>query len=160
MQIDNPAILFCDDVREEGGGKVSLMGLFGPDVAIPEIPAVLPRLCVIFMADVIGDEPFTLSGTMTSPEGVLLPAPMKTVFTRPEPQGSGPGREVWNLRVVAVLNNVKVERPSSINVTFALNEVEVQRSLRIVIGDADYRPPQKIAAGPLAATGTTQKEVE
>ena len=38
--------LFCDDIRQEVGNKLSLMGCYGPDLVVDALPAVLPRLCV------------------------------------------------------------------------------------------------------------------
>src|SRR5437867_1978542 len=36
--------LLCDDVRQELGNKLSLMGVYGDSIIVPEVPAVLPRL--------------------------------------------------------------------------------------------------------------------
>lgn len=37
-------VLFCDDIRNELGGKISLMGLYTKDLVVPEIPYILPTL--------------------------------------------------------------------------------------------------------------------
>lgn len=39
--------LFCDDIRQEVGGKLSYMGIYGPEMLLfgPK-PAVLPKLCI------------------------------------------------------------------------------------------------------------------
>ena len=45
-----PAFLttvFCDDVRNEIGNKLSFMGIYGPNILLNEFPAVLPRFCVV-----------------------------------------------------------------------------------------------------------------
>jgi hypothetical protein len=39
--------IFCDDVRREEGGKLSLMGIYTGALAVPSFPSVLPRLCFI-----------------------------------------------------------------------------------------------------------------
>jgi hypothetical protein len=39
------SIQFCDDIRQELGGKFSLMGCYGPIINIKPIPSVLPKLC-------------------------------------------------------------------------------------------------------------------
>src|SRR5437016_3218200 len=36
----------CDDVREERGNKLSLMGLYDEAILFPRLPARLPKLCV------------------------------------------------------------------------------------------------------------------
>lgn len=38
--------LFCDDIRQEVGNKVSLMGCYQGELIVPAAPIVLPRLCV------------------------------------------------------------------------------------------------------------------
>ena len=43
-------IILCDDVRQEVGNKISLMGIYGKDIIIPDIPYILPRLCIFLRA--------------------------------------------------------------------------------------------------------------
>jgi hypothetical protein len=38
--------IFCEDIRQEMGGKVSLMGCFQGDLLVPFLPVALPKLCV------------------------------------------------------------------------------------------------------------------
>ncbi len=37
--------LLCDDIRQEMGGKTSLMGLYDHHIVVPEVPFVLPKVC-------------------------------------------------------------------------------------------------------------------
>jgi hypothetical protein len=37
--------LLCDDIRQEMGGKTSLMGLYDHHIVVPQIPFVLPKVC-------------------------------------------------------------------------------------------------------------------
>ncbi len=39
-------VTYCDDIRHELRGKVSLIGCYGPDLIADRLPAVLPRLCL------------------------------------------------------------------------------------------------------------------
>lgn len=39
---------FCDDVRQELGNKLSLMGVYGPDLIVQSFPTTLPKLCCLF----------------------------------------------------------------------------------------------------------------
>ena len=41
---------FCDDVRHEIGNKYSLMGCYGSELILSDIPAILPKLCVLVRA--------------------------------------------------------------------------------------------------------------
>lgn len=38
---------FCDDVRQETSGKLSLIGVYGDALLVSEFPAQLPKLCVL-----------------------------------------------------------------------------------------------------------------
>jgi hypothetical protein len=51
MSRSNMVALFCDDVRNEVGNKLSLMGVYGQDLLLPELPATLPKLCAVMMLD-------------------------------------------------------------------------------------------------------------
>lgn len=37
---------YCDDIRLEVGNKISLIGIYGADLLVPEMPAVIPKLCI------------------------------------------------------------------------------------------------------------------
>lgn len=38
--------ILCDDIREEKGNKLSLMGMYGGDVIVNDFPSILPKLCL------------------------------------------------------------------------------------------------------------------
>lgn len=37
---------YCDDIRLEVGNKISLIGIYGSDLVVPETPTVVPKLCI------------------------------------------------------------------------------------------------------------------
>jgi len=37
--------LLCDDIRQEEGGKTSLMGIYDHHIVVPQVPYVLPKVC-------------------------------------------------------------------------------------------------------------------
>jgi hypothetical protein len=37
--------MLCDDVRQEVGGKTSIMGLYDHHIVVPQIPCILPKIC-------------------------------------------------------------------------------------------------------------------
>ena len=39
-------VLYCDDIREEIGNKLSLMGVYANDLIAPQFPATMSKLCV------------------------------------------------------------------------------------------------------------------
>lgn len=38
--------IYCDDIRNEVGGKLSFMGVYSADMYLPGFPVTLPKLCV------------------------------------------------------------------------------------------------------------------
>lgn len=40
-------VVFCDDVRQEVGNKQSLIGIYGADLFVNEMPIALPRLSIV-----------------------------------------------------------------------------------------------------------------
>lgn len=40
--------IFCDDLRQEAGNKLSYMGVYGPNLIVPAYPTTVPRLCCVF----------------------------------------------------------------------------------------------------------------
>lgn len=50
--------IFCDDVRPELGNKLSYMGCYTGALIVPQVPIVLPRLCVMMHASTPASEPF------------------------------------------------------------------------------------------------------
>jgi len=44
----NCTSIFCDDIRHEVNGKISLMGIYGNDMYVPVFPITLPKICAYF----------------------------------------------------------------------------------------------------------------
>jgi hypothetical protein len=40
-------VIYCDDIRQEIGNKMSLMGCYQDDILVPSSPIFLPKLCVL-----------------------------------------------------------------------------------------------------------------
>ena len=70
----------CDDLRNEVGGKMSLMGVYGRDIIIAKIPAVLPTFHFVIMLEdiqIIFTEMYInlYMPTETNPTSFNYPAP-------------------------------------------------------------------------------------
>lgn len=48
----NFSVLFCDDIRHEVGGKISLMGIYGTHLLLPALPSNLSKLSVHFSIEI------------------------------------------------------------------------------------------------------------
>lgn len=63
---------FCDDIRQEIGNKVSLMGCYGHSMVLGLLPTVLPRFCAHIKVYTPINRPFTkLSVRLMREEEVL-----------------------------------------------------------------------------------------
>ena len=60
--------LLCDDIRQEMGGKTSLMGLYDHHIVVPEVPFVLPKVCFYSRFSRM-DGQFKFSFSLVAPNG-------------------------------------------------------------------------------------------
>jgi len=60
--------LLCDDIRQEMGGKTSLMGLYDHHIVVPQVPFVLPKVCFYTRFSRM-DGTFKFSFSIVSPGG-------------------------------------------------------------------------------------------
>lgn len=44
----NCTTIFCDDLRHELNGKLSLMGIYSVDMYVPDFPVTIPKICSFF----------------------------------------------------------------------------------------------------------------
>lgn len=52
------SVIYCDDVRLEVGGKLSLIGVYQNKLIAQQLPIVLPKLCVFVKVTTPVDQPF------------------------------------------------------------------------------------------------------
>lgn len=77
----NIKTILCDDVRQEIGGKISLMGIYSKDIIVNKVPASLPFMNLVVMLEDI-KEPFekffvSVITPKSDPINVNYPAPSK-----------------------------------------------------------------------------------
>ena len=60
--------LLCDDIRQEMGGKTSLMGIYDHHIVVPQVPFVLPKVCFYTRFGRM-DGQFKFSFSIVSPNG-------------------------------------------------------------------------------------------
>lgn len=49
---------YCDDVRQEIGNKISLIGVYTSSLIVPKLPFTLPKLCIVLNVRTSASEPF------------------------------------------------------------------------------------------------------
>lgn len=65
-------VLFCEDIRQEVGGRVSLMGVLGSKLLVQGFPLGFPKLCLfIEWGEITGKVNVTLN--IVPPAGVEIP---------------------------------------------------------------------------------------
>lgn len=78
--------IFCDDVRQELGNKLSLMGIYGGDLYVASMPATLPKLCLIIKVVTPADDPFSkLTVRVLQDDRTLLEQPIDVSHVSPAP---------------------------------------------------------------------------
>lgn len=71
--------ILCDDVRQEVGGKMSLMGIYSKDIVVNKVPTILPFINLVVMFEDL-KEPFeklfvTIVLPKSDPIKVSYPSP-------------------------------------------------------------------------------------
>lgn len=51
--------IYCDDIRQEVGGKITLVGIYAGQCLVPSIPCALPKLCAILNFSATRADPIT-----------------------------------------------------------------------------------------------------
>jgi hypothetical protein len=51
MAITHKYTLMCDDIRQENNGKFIIIGLYTPNIVVPQVPFVLPTLAFFQMVE-------------------------------------------------------------------------------------------------------------
>ncbi|MDO3524525.1 hypothetical protein [Ralstonia pseudosolanacearum] len=63
---------FCDDIRYEVGNKVSAMGMYSGELLVQDIPATLPKFCVLAFCSTAREKPFKSLGIRLEMGGVVI----------------------------------------------------------------------------------------
>lgn len=51
-------VIYCDDIRNEVGNKLSYMGIYTGELTIPNAPLLLPKLCIAVKVVTDVNDPF------------------------------------------------------------------------------------------------------
>ncbi len=128
--------LFCDDVREEAGGKISLMGIYGEEMIIAApFPCQVPKFCInIHMISPVEDPPQSLNISVTYPPGTTI---FQSGVSEGLPQEVAvPGATKRNFLARVVITPMIFSEPGDLEV-FVETEREIARAGRLKIRAAD-----------------------
>lgn len=152
---------FCDDVRQEIGGKITIVGVYGGELtAYGEAPIALPQLHVLVaFRNAPKDESYslkivvTMNGTadgvkVLSSSDIEIPAPEKDLIPPPIDEHSTPFMELSN---AVRLSPLILTEPCTITARAYLGDDEIRLgSLRVKLAAFDeykiHLPPTDAAS--------------
>jgi hypothetical protein len=133
--------VFCDDVRQEIGGKMSLMGIYGTDLIITGVaPIMLPKLVIpAWVICDLDDKPSKLTWTIKWRDGAeILKMDFPALDTGPHREGATQG--IFNAVIQAA--PFPIEKPGVLEV-YVETEKETLLTGRLYV---QIRPPAEVAA--------------
>ncbi len=123
----NLTAIFCDDIRQEMGNKMSFMGCYQRDLFVANAPAILPKLCVFASASTPQGDPFkALTLRIMQDDSVELakleisPEELKKAAQIVDPTAT---RKVISTAIV--FSPFFIEKPSSIRLTATTEDGEI-----------------------------------
>lgn len=128
-------VIYCDDIRNEIGGKISLMGIYAGDMIVPSIPLILPKLCIVITVITESSDPFQkLSARIERGEdrAILLSTGNIDITPLPAEEGDGNGNRLHVVQLQFVLSPFQVDGPTVLRVTVETERGPIRgRGLRI-----------------------------
>lgn len=138
----NFTTIFCDDVRHELNGKLSLMGIYNIEMYVSNFPITLPKVCAFFELRLPPDVDVNTEAILTVMKGTEKVSSISVAIPSPETRSkSSHGKPPAHLRFAGAM-----EFPSMVFIEPTLLEVAAQ------IGD------QSIIGGRLWVTNFPQSE--
>lgn len=126
-------VIFCDDIREEVGGKFSYMGIYTGDMIMGGLPAILPKLCIAANVVTPVDDPFERLQLNIYQDGIEQPI-ITTGPLPPSPKTENEDNSVWLMaHMMFVLSPFQVEKETALRVVAETERGLLRgRSLRII----------------------------
>ncbi|MBF0545448.1 MAG: hypothetical protein HQM08_13490 [Candidatus Riflebacteria bacterium] len=84
MEIKYKNVLFCEDIRQEIGGRVSLMGILGSKIFVQDFPILFPKFCLFVEWEDFNGK-FLIGLNIVPPKGGNLPQVRPTAEIRGQP---------------------------------------------------------------------------
>lgn len=113
--------MYCDDVRQETGNKLSFMGVYRGRLIVQSFPAVLPKLNIVLNATVSSDYQFNNARCVVLRNGEVL-----TEIKLPDHRGQHEGwssedcemkegsssiQRIVTVQVIMGVHNLKLDAP-------------------------------------------------
>jgi hypothetical protein len=153
--------IFCDDIRQEVGNKVSFMGCYQGELFVPFVPMMLPKLCVQVTISTTVERPIK-SLTVRLDHGVNqlavieVPADDFVRFATPAAEDAFQ----WSVHVGVMLSPFTITEPGELRVVVITEEGEMSGPhLRLKVMPAEPLAPA-VAAKKVVARRASAKKVK
>ncbi len=115
--------IYCDDVRQEAGGKQSFIGVYRGQLQLRPIPTVLPRLCVVVDVVTPMSAPFerllfeVMLGEQRLANSVLAGDDLMALYASAPKFGNPPDPQArFTFSANFVFSPLRIERPAVLGV--------------------------------------------
>jgi hypothetical protein len=141
--------IYCDDIRHEQGNKRSYMGVYSGVMFVPQVPIVIPRLCLIVSVTTPIKRPFkyikvkVAMGDEQISESVVAETDMARIFRDVAKQKGPVTLEHVKLEAEVAISPLKVEKESSLKIRVETDEGEIKGpSLLISVARQEHAPQE------------------
>ena len=149
--------IFCDDMRQEMGNKVSFMGCYQGELFVPFAPVALPKLCVFVTISTPAERPFKALSIRVDQGGNTIANIETPSADWAQPLPTAPDDVTRLLANVGVmLSPFAINEPGDIRVVVTTEEGEILGP-RLRIKLAKPADAMAAAAQPLAPIAETRK---
>lgn len=146
-------VMFCDDIRQELRNKYSLVGCYGPDLLVQELPVVLPKLCMLVEAVTPVAHPFKrLTLRILLSEDLVEESEIEMNLT--PPPGLDPAIHLQTTRFMVILAPFQIKEPGYLEV-HVVTENEVLRAGGLALRLHRNPPPVATASAVKTPRKTT-----
>lgn len=132
-------VVYCDDIRQEVGAKLSFMGIYTGDMILRSFPAILPKLCIAINFVTPVDDPFESLRIHIFQEGIENPIISTDTITGQPRVDENDGANWLMSHLMLTMAPFQIERPTVLRVVAETERGEVKgRGLRIIgqqVGD-------------------------
>lgn len=122
--------IFCDDIRHEINGKLSLIGCYSGEMYVPTFPVTLARLCVHFNLSTPKEKPFEgpVSVTFFNGDTAMGKSDIDSSFLKSAAAARPnlPDRETMSLVGALEFSPVQFDKPTLLRVVAEVDGQAIQ----------------------------------
>lgn len=136
--------IFCDDVRQEAGNKLSLMGVYNGQMVVPSFPFEISKLIVSMKASAQeGEEYKSLTFVVMLNDDIITEMPVDEKYLQvnyesiPAIPNVNDVKRNWHYQVFFNINSLKIKQPSIIRTRIRTENGEVRGESLMILKSYD-----------------------